>query len=301
MSNLKSFYALIVITVVAFVTPALGKPTLDISSPSNKSVGGEMHLDPLKIPTRLVNISEHRTVQDAIEYYIEPIDYRFVKVHPAPSEAIFIASKPIPPQAKKLGMVTIERALLLLIGENNKVLVDHKNKLISVEPMNKPEQVPVNTVIPMLSSSQKNNKYSLPSYNITNIKPVLYSKREKKDKKLDTVNNDSEGNFEAESIIVSFPDENGVNPTNSDFISRVIDYSENEVTRFEIRGHSHGWSKVGNKELAIARADTVKDLLVSAGVKKSMIRRNAFWSKTHSPFVARGVEITVILKEDNDE
>lgn len=89
----------------------------------------------LHIGTRLSFDPRIRTVKQACEWVLRPTGYKLVVSHPAPFDALEIARSPMSPLVQdQLGRaVSIEEALLLVIGSDNRLVVDHKNKLVSFE------------------------------------------------------------------------------------------------------------------------------------------------------------------------
>lgn len=77
-------------------------------------------------------------VEQAVTYLLEPTGYRLVYVDDENrKELISILSKPIPMIARDAGLMSVQDALLLVIGEGARMLVDHKNAYIAFEPASK--------------------------------------------------------------------------------------------------------------------------------------------------------------------
>lgn len=91
----------------------------------------KVDVDPLSLYARTVWPEDVNTVGSAVSYLLEPSDYRLALNYPAPSDALKLASGPIPPIAKLHRTVPIIDAIQLLIGLDNYVIVDHRNKLVS--------------------------------------------------------------------------------------------------------------------------------------------------------------------------
>ena len=89
----------------------------------------------LHLGTRLSFDPAIRTVKQAVEWVLRPTSYKLVIQHPAPFDALEIAKSPISPLAtQQLGrVVSIEEALLLIIGGDNRLVVDPDNRLVSFE------------------------------------------------------------------------------------------------------------------------------------------------------------------------
>ncbi len=73
------------------------------------------------------------TVGQAIMYILAATDYKVAIGYPASTSAAIIAMKPIPPEAEQNNVLPIYQALLLLIGNDNRLVVDTKHKLVTFE------------------------------------------------------------------------------------------------------------------------------------------------------------------------
>ena len=89
--------------------------------------------NPFRIRVRASYPLGMRTVEQGANYLLDTIDYRLILHPPAPAEARRIAGMSIGPLARTGGIVPLEEALLLLVGENNQVVVDHEHKLVTFE------------------------------------------------------------------------------------------------------------------------------------------------------------------------
>jgi hypothetical protein len=74
-----------------------------------------------------------RTVGDAMASLLGPVRYRVTSntVNAAASAALM--RQPLPVAARDAGYMTIEQGLLLLIGQDNRLVVDHRSRLVAVE------------------------------------------------------------------------------------------------------------------------------------------------------------------------
>ncbi|HBP2017215.1 TPA: hypothetical protein L5W21_006251 [Pseudomonas aeruginosa] len=88
-------------------------------------------IDPLSLYARTVYPEDVKTVGDAARYLLEPTGYQLVVVYPAPKDAVDIYQRKIPPIAKIHRTMPIIDALQILIGNDNWIVVDRNNKLIS--------------------------------------------------------------------------------------------------------------------------------------------------------------------------
>lgn len=104
-------------------------PVLAFAAPEIKQE--PIYIDPLSLYARTAWPEDVKTVADAARYLLEPSGYRLVTNYPAPSEAIKLASRNIPPIAKLHRTMPIIDALQLLAGEGNYVIVDHNHHLVS--------------------------------------------------------------------------------------------------------------------------------------------------------------------------
>lgn len=71
------------------------------------------------------------TVRDAVEFIIEPFDYRLLTGTRHTIGASSIANMPITPLARTTRTMAVYDAIQALIGPNNTILIDHENKLLS--------------------------------------------------------------------------------------------------------------------------------------------------------------------------
>ncbi|WP_263147653.1 hypothetical protein [Pseudomonas sp. RIT-PI-AD] len=88
-------------------------------------------IDPLSLYARTVYPEDVKTVGDAARYLLEPTGYQLVVVYPAPKDASNIYKRKIPPIAKVHRTMPIIDALQILIGNDNWIVIDRNNKLIS--------------------------------------------------------------------------------------------------------------------------------------------------------------------------
>jgi hypothetical protein len=73
------------------------------------------------------------TVGESARYLLEPTDYKLATLPDL--HASQILTRPLAPQARSNMLQTIEDALLLLSGDDTRLLVDHEHKLVAFEPM----------------------------------------------------------------------------------------------------------------------------------------------------------------------
>ena len=91
----------------------------------------------LRLGTRLNLDPNIKTVKQAVDWMLRPTSYKLTVKYPAPMEALEISRSPISPlvQDDANRVLPIEEAILLVIGGDNRLVVDHENRLISFEKM----------------------------------------------------------------------------------------------------------------------------------------------------------------------
>ena len=94
-----------------------------------------------KIQVRLHFPEEVISIGDAVYYLLEPCDYKLVVDGEAPKDSLEIGLEAIPAAAKRGQVLTLKNALLLVIGEDKRLVVDHQHKLISFERINPSKKV----------------------------------------------------------------------------------------------------------------------------------------------------------------
>lgn len=89
-------------------------------------------VDTLQVSVRTVYPTTVNTVGDAVKWFVEPLGYYVLTDHPAPASAKALLAKPIPMEAMMHRTMPVLHAVQLLIGQNNTIIVDKKNRLITV-------------------------------------------------------------------------------------------------------------------------------------------------------------------------
>ena len=87
----------------------------------------------LKLNVTTVLPPEVKTVGEAAFYLTFPAGYSLLTKSPAPQESEAIAARPVSPLFPRGRMMTIESALLELIGSDARLVVDHEHRLYSFE------------------------------------------------------------------------------------------------------------------------------------------------------------------------
>ncbi|MGF1894066.1 hypothetical protein L4D18_21840 [Vibrio campbellii] len=88
-------------------------------------------VDTLQVSARTIYPPELSTVGQAVDWLIEPLGYYVITEYPAPNSAKTLLNQSIPPVAKMHRTMPVLHALQLLIGEDNTIIVDKKNRLIT--------------------------------------------------------------------------------------------------------------------------------------------------------------------------
>jgi hypothetical protein len=73
------------------------------------------------------------TVGEAMTSLLAPVNFRLTQRTVDAALSASVWNRPVPPAAREAGVMTIEAAMLLLIGEDNRLVVDHVNRLVAVE------------------------------------------------------------------------------------------------------------------------------------------------------------------------
>lgn len=89
--------------------------------------------DVLKMGARATFPPDIRTVGQATRYLLEPTGYKLLLNDPAPYESEEIASQPISKNALSSKVYPVEDVILRLVGKDNRIIIDHENKLVSFE------------------------------------------------------------------------------------------------------------------------------------------------------------------------
>ncbi|WP_282611041.1 hypothetical protein [Pelagibius sp. Alg239-R121] len=86
----------------------------------------------LNMLTRLKIPEDYKTVGQAAAWLLRPTGYLLVVDCPgcAP-EAVRLADDPISPLAVRPELTSVTRALLLVLGSDGRLIVDHENRLVS--------------------------------------------------------------------------------------------------------------------------------------------------------------------------
>lgn len=110
-------------------SPALADPA------GNAATTARAGRNRLKVGTRVEFDIRRGNVGDAINFLLEPVRYRLTHRTVDPLVSAAVLRRPVPPVAANAGVMSIESALLLLIGEEHRLVVDHAHRLIAIERM----------------------------------------------------------------------------------------------------------------------------------------------------------------------
>lgn len=91
------------------------------------------YTNPFRVRVRTSYPLQVRTVGQAANHLLAAIDYKVIYNLPAPQEAREIGRMGIGPLARTGEVMPMEDALLLLVGEQNCVVVDHEHSLVTFE------------------------------------------------------------------------------------------------------------------------------------------------------------------------
>lgn len=91
--------------------------------------------NPLKVGTLLKLPADISNVGQAAQFLLAPTGYKIVIPDEGQKSALEILNRPVSPVAAKYGLTTIENALLVLIGGDSRLVVDHNSKRLTFEPM----------------------------------------------------------------------------------------------------------------------------------------------------------------------
>lgn len=90
-------------------------------------------VNPLKVGTLVEFDTRAHTVGDAFASMLEPVRYRVTDRTVDPLVSAEVLRRRVPPIAARAGVMPIEQALLLLIGEEHRLVVDHTHRLVAIE------------------------------------------------------------------------------------------------------------------------------------------------------------------------
>ena len=118
--------------ILCFCT-LLSISTVGIAQVQSPPINSISSLNPLNRQIRMQIPKNIKHVDQAVLYVLSATPYKLALGYPASGSASIIAMQPIPPEAFEGDVMTIANALLMLIGEDNQLLIDADNQLISFE------------------------------------------------------------------------------------------------------------------------------------------------------------------------
>lgn len=90
-------------------------------------------VNPLKVGTLVAFDPRTNTVGDAIASVLVPVRYRVTDRTVDPLVSASVLRRPVSPIVANAGVMSIESAVLLLIGEDHRLVVDHAHRLVAIE------------------------------------------------------------------------------------------------------------------------------------------------------------------------
>jgi len=96
-------------------------------------VGSALAFNPFRAQVRTVYPTTIKTVGEAAQYLIEPAGYTLLLDPAVSKDAQEIAERPVGARAGGTAAIPLEEALLLLIGDESNLVVDHPHRLITFE------------------------------------------------------------------------------------------------------------------------------------------------------------------------
>ncbi|KQV92783.1 hypothetical protein [Rhizobacter sp. Root1221] len=90
-------------------------------------------VNPLKVGTFVAFDPRTNTVGDAIASVLMPVRYRITDRTVDPLASATVLRRPVSPIVANAGVMSIESAVLLLIGEDHRLVVDHTHRLVAIE------------------------------------------------------------------------------------------------------------------------------------------------------------------------
>ncbi len=99
-----------------------------------RAPGQARAFDQLKTGTVLELPDSIKTVEQAANYVLTPTGYSLMVPNDGFRSAAAILLRPTSAQSRVAGYTTIENALLIIAGDDVRLVIDHANKLVSFEP-----------------------------------------------------------------------------------------------------------------------------------------------------------------------
>ncbi|RZI40363.1 hypothetical protein EGT07_23765 [Herbaspirillum sp. HC18] len=135
------FRSVLIAAVLAHAGANAQSVTSDATAPVAKAntestqwkAAGSPSLNKLRMNVVMAFPAEVGTVRDVALYLLEPAGYKLASsFNPATSQ---ILSRPLLPHLSDKSLMAIEDALLLVSGDDTRLVVDHANKLVTFERM----------------------------------------------------------------------------------------------------------------------------------------------------------------------
>ena len=109
------------------------------ASAQAQEAGSQAVVNRLHVGTEVKFDGTVRTVGNAMAQLLGPVRYEITTRTVDPGRSDAVLRRPLPLEARDHGVMTIEGALLILIGEDNRLVVDHVHRLVAIEPMPAPD------------------------------------------------------------------------------------------------------------------------------------------------------------------
>ncbi len=99
----------------------------------------------LRVGTLMQFDARTRTVGEAMNHLLTPVRYRVTTRTVDSTVSAAVMRRPLPPQARDSGLMTIEQGLLMLVGQEHRIVVDHRARLVAIERVNAQAQTQTQT------------------------------------------------------------------------------------------------------------------------------------------------------------
>ena len=104
-----------------------------MGAPTAAADAAPANVNRLRVGTVMQFDARTRSVGDAMNSLLGPVRYRVTTRTVDPALSAALMRRPLPVAARDAGYMTIEQGLLMLIGEENRLVVDHRSRLVAIE------------------------------------------------------------------------------------------------------------------------------------------------------------------------
>jgi hypothetical protein len=118
------------------LTPGAAAAGITLKTPlpaSQAPAKAEEAVNRLRLGTLVQFDARVRTVGEAMVSLLAPARYRITNRTVDPAASAAVMRRPLPVAARDAGLMSIEKGLLLLIGDDHRLVVDHRNRHVAVE------------------------------------------------------------------------------------------------------------------------------------------------------------------------